>query len=106
MDDVVQHLHRSKCYWRLSFTYQVAKDIYKCFQQIAYPLVTCFTPYRIRHIPTQCFPLTETWYQVYRSYEVDPVLGGTSKCVRATETGAFENDVAPVLLQYDTDVNM
>lgn len=54
----------------------------------------------------QCFPFKDTWFLVYRSFEEDPVMGGKEKCVAVTETGPFENDVAPTLLQYGSDANM
>lgn len=58
------------------------------------------------HLYTQCFPLTETWYLVYRNYEEDPAMGGTAKCVRGTQAGPLEGYSAPALLEYGTSVSV
>lgn len=52
------------------------------------------------HLSTQCFPLPETWYVVYRNYPEDPKMGGTAKCVRGTQSGPRKNNVVPIFLQH------
>ncbi|XP_070388515.1 uncharacterized protein [Dermacentor albipictus] len=51
----------------------------------------------------QCFPLDNTWHQMYRDFEEDPYLGGKSKCVKGTETGDFVGDSAVVIFEYPPD---
>ncbi|CAN7989289.1 unnamed protein product, partial [Ixodes hexagonus] len=48
----------------------------------------------------QCFPLQETWYSVYRSYENDPAFGGTAKCGKFSSLGPAENGSYPLVIQY------
>nr|XP_054930628.1 uncharacterized protein LOC126538250 [Dermacentor andersoni] len=36
----------------------------------------------------QCFGFKESWYLMYRNYEVDPYYGLRAKCVKVTETGS------------------
>ncbi|XP_077534945.1 uncharacterized protein LOC144146861 [Haemaphysalis longicornis] len=38
-----------------------------------------------------CFPLSGTWYIIYRSFENDPYFGGSPKCIAVYENGPFEN---------------
>ncbi|CAN7937442.1 unnamed protein product, partial [Ixodes hexagonus] len=51
----------------------------------------------------QCFPLTETWYMVYRNYESDPVFGGTAGCLRYTQEGPMSNGTVPLVIRYGND---
>ncbi|XP_075535047.1 uncharacterized protein LOC142570559 [Dermacentor variabilis] len=52
---------------------------------------------------TQCFPLEQSWHQMYRDFEEDPYLGGKSKCVKGTQTGDFVGDSAVVVFEYPPD---
>lgn len=54
---------------------------------------------------TQCYPLTATWYLVYRNYPEDPAMGGDAKCVRVGQTGPLENDRVPIFFSYSPNVN-
>ncbi|KAM7282669.1 uncharacterized protein LOC120849734 [Ixodes scapularis] len=45
------------------------------------------------------FPLTETWYMLYRNYEEDPNFG-TSKCVRFSQVGPEEEGGYHILIEY------
>ncbi|CAN8026241.1 unnamed protein product [Ixodes persulcatus] len=47
-----------------------------------------------------CFPLSETWYAVYRNFKSDPLFGGTAKCIRYTEIGPSANDAHPILIKF------
>lgn len=62
-------------------------------------LLTC-THRLITNLVLQCFPFNGRWYQVYRNHERDHLLGDTAKCVSCSETGAFENGVAPVRYEF------
>ncbi|CAN7937438.1 unnamed protein product, partial [Ixodes hexagonus] len=56
---------------------------------------------------SKCFPLSETWYTLYRNFESDPDLGGSDKCVRYTETGPPADGAYPLLFQFgDQAVNV
>ncbi|XP_050043401.1 uncharacterized protein [Dermacentor andersoni] len=50
-----------------------------------------------------CFPLEQSWHQIYRDFEEDPYLGGKSKCVKGTQTGDFVGDSAVVIFEYPPD---
>lgn len=52
---------------------------------------------------TQCFPYTEGLYMLYRNYEVDPVFGGTAKCVWGHAVGDFVNDSMHIVVEYGNE---
>lgn len=52
---------------------------------------------------TECFPVVETWHQMYRDFEEDPYLGGKAKCVTGTETGDYEDGAAIVVFEFPPD---
>ncbi|CAN7994716.1 unnamed protein product, partial [Ixodes pacificus] len=52
---------------------------------------------------SECFPLAESWYSVYRNYEFDPVLGGTEKCVSDFETLAEVNGAFPTVFKIGNE---
>ncbi|KAM7306857.1 uncharacterized protein ISCGN_010513 [Ixodes scapularis] len=48
---------------------------------------------------SKVFPLSETWYMLYRNYEDDPAFG-TSKCIRFSQVGPEEEGGYPALVEY------
>ncbi|XP_040077357.3 uncharacterized protein LOC120849242 [Ixodes scapularis] len=57
--------------------------------------------------PSQCMPIQEKWYAVYRNYENDPAFGGTAKCAKFTSLGPEENGVYTMLVQFtDTSITV
>lgn len=52
----------------------------------------------------KCFPLKESWYIVYRSYESDPFFGLTAKCVRIHSTDVpYVNNATKVKVEFGDD---
>ncbi|XP_077534949.1 uncharacterized protein LOC144146863 [Haemaphysalis longicornis] len=47
-----------------------------------------------------CFPLDDTWYLMYRSFENDPYFGGSPMCVAVSASGPFENGSGKVKVQF------
>ncbi|XP_077532560.1 uncharacterized protein LOC144144929 [Haemaphysalis longicornis] len=41
-----------------------------------------------------CFPVTDRWYIMYRSFEYDPYFGGNPTCISVTQSGVYENSAA------------
>ncbi|KAM7307887.1 uncharacterized protein ISCGN_011523 [Ixodes scapularis] len=54
---------------------------------------------------SQCFPLQETWYMLYRNYAFDPAFGGTAKCVRFTNAGPEVNGAYPLVISFGNSSN-
>ncbi|XP_077532565.1 uncharacterized protein LOC144144934 [Haemaphysalis longicornis] len=46
---------------------------------------------------TDCFPLQDTWFLIYRNFENDPYFGGSPKCIEFSEPGPFVNGSFPVI---------
>lgn len=55
---------------------------------------------------TQCFPIPDSWYMLFRNYEEDAAMGGTAKCVRGTQTGPVDGDSVPMSVRYSPDVSL
>ncbi|XP_077532558.1 uncharacterized protein LOC144144927 [Haemaphysalis longicornis] len=56
---------------------------------------------------TDCFPLTEAWYVIYRNYAYDPYFGGDPVCVVINEDGPFQNGVGTFTVEYgDSQANV
>lgn len=47
-----------------------------------------------------CFPLNPPWYTVYRSFELDPYLGGNAKCIRVVQTTPLVNNTAEGIISF------
>ncbi|KAH6931929.1 hypothetical protein HPB50_001667 [Hyalomma asiaticum] len=52
---------------------------------------------------SECFPLEQSWHQIYRDFEEDPYLGGKAKCVKGLQTGDFVGDSALVVFEFPPD---
>nr|XP_054923053.1 uncharacterized protein LOC129382859 [Dermacentor andersoni] len=50
-----------------------------------------------------CFPVQQSWYQMYRNFEEDPLLGGKSKCLKGTEAGEVVDDPTMATFEYSPD---
>ncbi|KAK8779966.1 hypothetical protein V5799_018693, partial [Amblyomma americanum] len=46
----------------------------------------------------QCTSWNETWYIVYRNYEVDPYHGDSTHCVNATQIG-FDDETTSIITE-------
>ncbi|XP_077534952.1 uncharacterized protein LOC144146865 isoform X2 [Haemaphysalis longicornis] len=53
---------------------------------------------------SKCFPLRDTWYIIYRSFEYDEYLGGSPACLAVYQTGSFENGSGPFTIQIGDGV--
>ncbi|CAN7937440.1 unnamed protein product, partial [Ixodes hexagonus] len=49
---------------------------------------------------SQCFPLAQTWYTVYRNYESDPIFGGPDSCLSDFETGTPVDGEYPLAFKF------